>query len=130
MVYRSEAGVRDQAAGELGQIRRPLEARASTTLRRAPKLTAGQPYLYFEMTFNVRAGSNSTNNDSAWVRFSDNVDASGAAVFRIGSTSATMFNLEDCTGCGLSGVGPTMHSVVWGLWSTSPRGGRTRSGFN
>jgi hypothetical protein len=80
---------------------------------------------YFEMTFNAEAGipyrlwmrgkadSNSTNNDSAFVQFSSSTDASGAAVFRIGTTSATMFNLEDCTGCGLS---------AWG-WNDNAFGG-------
>ena len=84
-----------------------------------PKLTAplANPTHYFETIFAVQAGvayrlwfrgkadANSTNNDSAWVQFSDSVDSGGTPVFRIGSTSATMLNLEDCTGCGLSAWG-------------------------
>ena len=84
-----------------------------------PKLTTpfANPTHYFETTFTAQAGvayrlwmrgkadANSTNNDSAWVQFSGSVDANGAPVFRIGTTSATMFNLEDCTGCGLSAWG-------------------------
>jgi len=84
-----------------------------------PKLTTAfaNPAHYFETTFNAQAGvayrlwmrgkadANSTNNDSAWVQFSGSVDSSGTPVFRIGTTSATMFNLEECTGCGLSAWG-------------------------
>ncbi|HEX7773810.1 MAG TPA: metallophosphoesterase, partial [Pyrinomonadaceae bacterium] len=84
-----------------------------------PKLTVAfaNPAHYFETTFNAQAGvayrlwmrgkadANSTNNDSAWVQFSGSVDSNGTPVFRIGTTSATMFNLEECTGCGLSAWG-------------------------
>jgi len=84
-----------------------------------PKLTtaAANPAHYFETTFTAQAGvayrlwmrgkadANSTNNDSAFVQFSGSVDSAGAAVFRIGTTAATMFNLEECTGCGLSAWG-------------------------
>jgi hypothetical protein len=84
-----------------------------------PKLTTAfaNPAHYFETTFNAQAGvayrlwmrgkadANSTNNDSAFVQFSGSVDSNGTPVFRIGTTSATMFNLEECTGCGLSAWG-------------------------
>ena len=84
-----------------------------------PRLTTAfaNPTHYFELTFNAEAGiayrlwmrgkadANSTNNDSAWVQFSGSVDSGGLPVFRIGTTAATMFNLEECTGCGLSAWG-------------------------
>jgi acid phosphatase type 7 len=84
-----------------------------------PRLTEAfaNPAHYFEATFTAQAGvpyrlwmrgkadANSTNNDSAWVQFSGSVDSNGTPVFRIGTTSATMFNLEECTGCGLSAWG-------------------------
>jgi alpha-N-arabinofuranosidase len=82
-----------------------------------PSTALANPSNYFEMTFAAQAGvgyrlwmrgkadSNSTNNDSVWVQFSDSVDSSGAATYRISTTSATMLNLEDCTGCRLSGWG-------------------------
>ena len=84
-----------------------------------PKLTTpfASPSHYFELTFTAQAGIgyrlwmrgkadvNSTNNDSAWVQFSNSVDNNGTPTFRIGTTSATMFNLEECTGCGLSAWG-------------------------
>jgi endonuclease/exonuclease/phosphatase family metal-dependent hydrolase len=53
----------------------------------------------------AKAQSNSPYNDSWFVQFSGSVDAGGAAVYRIGTTSATTINLEDCSGCGLSGWG-------------------------
>lgn len=84
-----------------------------------PRLTTpfATPTHYFEMTFNAQAGTpyrlwmrgkaigNSTNNDSVWVQFSSSLNSSGSAAFRIGSTSAIMYNMEECTGCGLSNWG-------------------------
>ena len=75
------------------------------------------PAHYVEFTFNAdaarpyrlwirgRADSNSYANDSVHVQFSGSVDENGAAVHRIGTSSATPINLEDCSGCGLSGWG-------------------------
>jgi phosphatidylserine/phosphatidylglycerophosphate/cardiolipin synthase-like enzyme len=85
----------------------------------AAKVTtaAAAPAHYFEMTFTAEAGkpyrlwmrgralSNSYNNDSVFVQFSDSVTSGGAATWRIGTGSATEVNLEDCSGCGLSGWG-------------------------
>jgi len=84
-----------------------------------PKLSAplASPANYFEMTFNAQAGipyrlwvrskaqGDSPYNDSFFVQFSGSVDASGAATNRIGTTSGTVINLEDCSGCGISGWG-------------------------
>jgi len=94
------------------------------------------PANYFDLTFNAEKGkpyrlwlrgkadANSTNNDSAWVQFSGSVDAFGTPVYRIGTTSATMYNLEECTGCGLSfwgwndnqfqGLGPLIYFSATG----------------
>jgi len=44
-------------------------------------------------------------NDSVFVQFSDSVDGSGTPTFRIGSGSATVVSLEDCSGCGEQGWG-------------------------
>jgi hypothetical protein len=75
------------------------------------------PSDYFELTFVADAGrdyrlwirgkayANSGLNDSVHVQFSDSVDAAGAAVWRLGTSSATVVNLEDCSGCGLAGSG-------------------------
>jgi endonuclease/exonuclease/phosphatase family metal-dependent hydrolase len=74
------------------------------------------PANYFELTFDapagtayrvwlrLRAGNNSKWNDAVWVQFSDAV-ANGAAIYRIGTTSGLMVNLERCANCGMSGWG-------------------------
>ena len=83
----------------------------------APKVTPAlpAPSHYFELTFTALAGrpyhlwlrgraeNNSWGNDSVHVQFDGSVDASGAATYRIGTTSSAEINLEDCSGCGLSG---------------------------
>lgn len=75
------------------------------------------PASYFELTFTAEAGrpyrlwirgkadGNAWSNDSAHVQFSGSVNASGAAVYRIGTTTSAEFNLESCNGCGLAGWG-------------------------
>ncbi len=52
-----------------------------------------------------RAQGNSWSNDSAFVQFSGSVTATGAPIFRIDTTSATIVSLEDCSGCGVAGWG-------------------------
>jgi hypothetical protein len=85
----------------------------------AAKITsaAAAPSNYFEMTFTAEAGKpyrlwmrgkadgNYWGNDSVFVQFSGSVTPGGTAQWRIGTTSATEWNLEDCSGCGLSGWG-------------------------
>jgi endonuclease/exonuclease/phosphatase family metal-dependent hydrolase len=75
------------------------------------------PSSYFEQTFNAQAGKgyrlwirgraqgNSPYNDSVYVQFSGSVTSSGGANLRIGTTDATVVNLEDCLACGLQGWG-------------------------
>jgi hypothetical protein len=53
----------------------------------------------------MRASGDSKWNDSIWLQFSDAVSSDGGAVYRIGSTSALLLNLEQCSGCGMSGWG-------------------------
>ena len=86
---------------------------------------AANPVDYFEMTFNAQAGrayrlwirgkalNNAYTNDSVWVQFSDSVDASNAAAWRIGSTSGIALSVEECSGCGLSAWG--WHDSGWGV---------------
>ena len=52
-----------------------------------------------------RADRNDYVNDSVYVQFSSSVTAAGAATYRIGTTSATTYVLEDCSGCPISGWG-------------------------
>ena len=56
----------------------------------------GRPY---RLWMRGKADNNSWANDSAFVQFS------GASSYRIGTTSATVVSIEDCSGCGLSGWG-------------------------
>jgi hypothetical protein len=59
----------------------------------------------YRVWLRIKAAGNSGYNDSVWVQTSGTVDTSGAPVFRIGTTSATRVNLQDCTGCSISGWG-------------------------
>jgi len=52
-----------------------------------------------------KAAQNFGDNDSVWVQTSGTVDGSGAPIYRIGTTSGMMVNLEDCSGCAISGWG-------------------------
>jgi hypothetical protein len=75
------------------------------------------PANYFEMTFQAEAGVayhlwvrgkaalDYWGNDSLMIQFSGSTDAVGTAKARIGTTSAFDVNLEDCSGCGISGWG-------------------------
>ena len=78
---------------------------------------SANPANYFEVTFNAEAGrgyrlwlrgkadGNSWANDSVFVQFNKSVTSSGAATWRLGTTSAAEVNLEACNGCGVSGWG-------------------------
>jgi hypothetical protein len=75
------------------------------------------PANYFEVTFTADAGTayrvwlrskaerNAYTNDSVYVQFSQSVTSTGAPTYRIGTTSASIFVLEDCSGCAISGWG-------------------------
>ena len=53
-----------------------------------------------------KADSNNWANDSVFIQFTGSqTSSSGAAAWRIGTTSAAEVNLEDCNGCGVSGWG-------------------------
>jgi hypothetical protein len=78
---------------------------------------AANPAQYFELTFNAEAGkayriwlrskalNDNYNNDSVFVQFDGSVDANGAPMWRIGSTSATFVVLEDASGARVQGWG-------------------------
>jgi hypothetical protein len=74
------------------------------------------PADYFEASFNapagdyriwlrLRAAGDSKFNESVWVQLSDATSASGVPLWRIGTGSALLVNLEDCADCGVSGWG-------------------------
>ncbi len=93
-----------------------------------PKIVtpAAHPSSYAELSFSASAGTayriwirgkaqgDSPYNDSVFVQFSGSVNSSGSAVYRIGSTSATEINLEDCMGCGLQNWG--WQDNGWGVF--------------
>src|SRR5262249_60388698 len=66
------------------------------------KPSAGQPY---RLCIRGTAENDSWQNDSTFVQFSGSLDAGGAPVFRIGTTSATVVSIEESSGAGLSGWG-------------------------
>ena len=88
------------------------------------------PAHFFEVTFDAEAGkayriwirgkadSNIWANDSVFAQFDKSVNASGSAIWRIGTTSGTDINLEDCSGCGLSGWG--WQDNGWGVGVLGP----------
>jgi hypothetical protein len=94
-------------------------ARLQNTNLGAAKVTTAfaTPADYFELTFEAQAGepyrlwirgkaeANYWGNDSVHVQFDGSVNAAGAPIHRIGSTDAAWVNLEDCSGCGISGWG-------------------------
>ena len=119
VMYASEAPVKagawkvvsDSTAAGGAKLRNPNSGAAKITT------AAANPASYFEMTFDAEAGKgyhlwmrgradgNSWANDSVFVQFSGTVNSSGSAQYRIGTTSAAEYNLEDCSGCGVSGWG-------------------------
>jgi hypothetical protein len=91
-------------------------------------LPQAAPADYFETTFNAAAGDyriwlrlrgagDSKLNESVWVQLSDAVDASGSPLWRIGTGSALLVNLEDCGNCGVSGWG--WQDNAWWLGDSS-----------
>jgi hypothetical protein len=75
------------------------------------------PQHYFEATFEasaattykvwlrMRGAADSKWNESVWVQFDEAVDSAGQPLWRVGSSSALLVNLENCSGCGVSGWG-------------------------
>jgi hypothetical protein len=82
-----------------------------------PSGALAAPLDYFEMTFTAKAGipyklwirgkaeSNSYNNDSVFVQFSDSVTSANSATLRIGTTSSANVTIEEAISAGLSGWG-------------------------
>jgi endonuclease/exonuclease/phosphatase family metal-dependent hydrolase len=78
---------------------------------------SASPSSYFDIPFTAATGvgyhlwirgkaqNDNWQNDSAFVQFSGSVTASGAAAYRIGTSSATVYSLEAASGAGESGWG-------------------------
>jgi endonuclease/exonuclease/phosphatase family metal-dependent hydrolase len=71
---------------------------------------AGQPY---RVWMRGKAAGDSPYNDSVHIQFSGSINFSGTAVYRIGTTSSTEYNLEDCLACGVQGWG--WQDNGWGI---------------
>jgi hypothetical protein len=94
-------------------------ARAHDPNANAPKLNAplANPANYIELPFladrtqvyklwiRLKADNNFWGNDSVWVQFTGAKDANGNTLYGIGTTSGLAVNLEECSGCGISGWG-------------------------
>jgi endonuclease/exonuclease/phosphatase family metal-dependent hydrolase len=99
----------------------------------AAKITTAlaSPSNYFELTFQAEAGKayrlwlrgkaedNYWGNDSVFVQFSGSVTSSGSGTQRIGTTSASEVNLEECSGCGLKGW--KWQDNGWGVGILGPK---------
>ena len=63
------------------------------------------PTQTYKLWIRGKADNNSWSNDSVFLQFSGATDVDGTAVYRTGTTSGLSVNLEQCSGCGLSGWG-------------------------
>jgi hypothetical protein len=114
----------DAAAAGGKKIRHPNAGAAKITT------AAANPTSYAELSFDAdaerayrvwlrgRADSNHWSNDSVFLQFDGAVTASGTPTWRIGTTSAAEVNLEDCSGCGISGWG--WQDNGWGVNQLGP----------
>jgi phosphoesterase family protein/IPT/TIG domain-containing protein/phospholipase D-like protein len=132
VLWASEAPVRVGAWSVVADASAAGGNRISNPDAGAPKRTVAlaSPPDYFEMTFNAQAGTDYRiwvrgkaqndfwGNDSVFIQFSDSVDSTSAPTFRIGTTAAAEMNLEDCSGCGLSGWG--WQDDGWGVGVLGP----------
>jgi hypothetical protein len=87
------------------------------------------PSDYFELTFEAPANTafrvwlrlrgiaDSKWNESVWVQFSDAVTSAGAPLWRIGTNSGLLVNLENCSGCGIASWG--WQDRAWWLGQTA-----------
>ena len=63
------------------------------------------PTQEYKLWIRLKAENDHWGNDSVFVQFSGATDAAGNPVYRLGTTSALAVNLEECSGCGVSGWG-------------------------
>jgi endonuclease/exonuclease/phosphatase family metal-dependent hydrolase len=103
--------VSDSTAADGLRLSNPDAGRAKLTTPLA------SPTDYFELTFTPqanrgyrlwirgKAANDAWTNDSVFVQFTSSVNQSGSAVYRIGSTSATIYSVEEGSGAGLLGWG-------------------------
>ena len=66
---------------------------------------APEPTLAYKLWVRLKADNNNWANDSVWLQFSTAADASGIPIYEAGTNSGLAINLEECSGCGVSGWG-------------------------
>ena len=66
---------------------------------------AADPTQTYKLWIRLKADGNHWSNDSVWVQFTGSTDAQGNPAYRFGTTSGLAVNLEECSGCGVSGWG-------------------------
>lgn len=132
VLYAGRADVQEGSADVVSDPSAAGGVRLAFSNADAAKVTAplAAPANYFEMTFDAEPGtpyrlwirgkaeSDYWGNDSVHVQFSGSVNASGAPVWRIGTTNGTEVNLEECSGCGLSSWG--WQDNGWGVSALGP----------
>ena len=64
-----------------------------------------EPTLAYKLWVRLKADGNSWANDSVWLQFTSATDESGTPKYEWFSTSGLAINLEECSGCGVSGWG-------------------------
>ena len=98
---------------QTGRAKGDGAAGATSELSRPPLLCRSDPD--YKLWIRLKAAANSWANDSVWVQFSGATDVAGVQKFQIDTTSGLAVNLEECSGCGVSG---------WG-WKTTAGARRT-----
>ena len=92
----------DPSSPGAGLPKRSVQAEPTDYFEIGFTADAGVPY---RLWLRGRAHANRYENDSAFVQFDDSVTSTGVAQWQIGTTSAAVITLEDCTGCGVSAWG-------------------------
>jgi hypothetical protein len=119
VLYASEATVKVGAWSPVADVTAAGGARLNNPNAGAARIEPplASPANYFEMSFTAQAGqpyrlwlrgkayNDSGYNDSIYAQFDKSVTSSGAAVYRIGTTSGTWVNLEEINGAGVQGWG-------------------------
>jgi hypothetical protein len=67
-------------------------------------LFAADPTQTYKLWVRLKADGNSWGNDSVWLQF-DGAVASDGGTYALGTASGLPVNLEECSGCGISGWG-------------------------
>jgi phosphatidylserine/phosphatidylglycerophosphate/cardiolipin synthase-like enzyme len=132
VLYASRATIVGDAFGRIAHSSAASGAALASIDRGVPKIVTADasPASYAELTFEADAGTpyrvwlraradrDYWGNDSVHLQFSDGVDSTGTAAYRIGTSSSTVVNLEDCSGCGLNGWG--WQDNGWGVGVIGP----------